>query len=271
MHTLSLHDALPIFCVEITATNTDPEGPAGSIEYNNCFGTLVGEIFLTTGTRYRCIDFTGGVLQIFNSTNVTYSIASGYSCSGGTCPTDIVIPLTPTPTPTNTNTPTPNITPTTTETPTPTQTGTPAVTNTPTNTGTPTGTPDITPTPTPSITPPVEECSFVVINTQPSLDSPIYDVYVNGVQVVYSSGANFTITPANSPGTFTTSQTGATQTVDVYYGTHTAGQRIEILDCDEVTQCISITPGGGIATFTNVAVSCGCYWSINGYDGGTCP
>lgn len=164
-----------------------------------------------------------------------------------------------TPTPSMTQTSTPPITPTNT----PTNTAT--MTNTPTNTSTNTS----TPTNTPTGTPPVEECSFVVVNTQPSLDIPIYDVYVNGVQVVYSSGGNWTITPSNSPGTFTTSQTGNTQTVAVYYSSNIAGQRIEILDCDEITQCQNINPGGGIATFTNVVIRCGCYWSINGYDG-TC-
>jgi len=114
------------------------------------------------------------------------------------------------------------------------------------------------------------ECvSYVVVNTQPSLDIPIYDVYVNGIQIQHLSGGNWTITPSNSPGTFTTNQTGATQTVAVYYSSNVAGQRIEILDCNEVTQCQNINPGGGIATFTDVAVGCGCYWSINGYDG-TC-
>jgi hypothetical protein len=164
-----------------------------------------------------------------------------------------------TPTPSMTQTSTPPITPTNT----PTNTAT--MTNTPTNTSTNTS----TPTNTPTGTPPVEECSFVVVNTQPSLDIPIYDVYVNGVQVVYSSGGNWTITPSNSPGTFTTSQTGNTQTVAVYYSSNIAGQRIEILDCDEITQCQNINPGGGIATFTDVVIRCGCYWSINGYDG-TC-
>ena len=114
------------------------------------------------------------------------------------------------------------------------------------------------------------ECvSYVVVNTQPSLDIPIYDVYVNGIQIQHLSGGNWTITPSNSPGTFTTSQTGASQTVLVYYSSNIPGQRIEILDCNEITQCQNINPGGGIATFTDVAVGCGCYWSINGYDG-TC-
>ena len=150
---------------------------------------------------------------------------------------------------------------------TPTPSATPTITPTPSNTATPTNTPTNTATPTSTLS--VDYCSYVVVNTQPSLDIPIYDVYVNGVQVTYSSGANWTITPSNSPGTFNTSQTGATQTVAVYYSSNIAGQRIEILDCDEVTQCQNINPGGGIATFTNVAIRCGCYWSVNGYDG-TC-
>jgi len=87
--------------------------------------------------------------------------------------------------------------------------------------------------------------------------------------VTYSSGSNFPVTPA-AFGTFYTNQTGATQSVKVYYGANIAGQRIEILDCDEETQCQSINSGGGNITFTNVSIGCGCYWSINGYDG-SCP
>jgi hypothetical protein len=101
----------------MTATNTDPEGPAGSITYNNCFGTLVGEIFNTTGTRFRCVDYTGNVIQVFSSTNVDYGGAVGYSCSNGTCPTNTLIPLTPTPTQTPSQTPTNTVTPTQTNTP----------------------------------------------------------------------------------------------------------------------------------------------------------
>jgi hypothetical protein len=114
----------------MTATNTDPEGPAGSITYNNCFGTSIGEIFTTTGTRFRCVDYTGNVIQIQSSTNVDYGIASSYSCTAGTCPTNTLIPLTPTPTqtpsqtPTNTSTSTPTQTPTTTTTLTATPTST---------------------------------------------------------------------------------------------------------------------------------------------------
>ena len=110
----------PCVCIYMTATNTDPEGPAGSITYNNCFGTSIGEIFNTTGTRFRCVDYTGGVIQVQSSTNVDYGIAVGYSCSNGTCPTNTLIPLTPTPTQTPSQTPTQTSTSTPTQTPTPT-------------------------------------------------------------------------------------------------------------------------------------------------------
>ena len=110
----------PCICIYMTATNTDPEGPAGSITYNNCFGTSIGEIFTTTGTRFRCVDYTGGVIQVQSSTNVDYGIASSYSCTAGTCPTNTLIPLTPTPTQTPSQTPTNTSTSTPTNTPTPT-------------------------------------------------------------------------------------------------------------------------------------------------------
>jgi hypothetical protein len=84
---------IPTVCVEIVVTgSTAPgEGFAGSIEYNNASGVLVAEGFTTPGIRYRCIDYTGSVIQVFSSTNVTYSIASGFSCSGGTCPTGTTV------------------------------------------------------------------------------------------------------------------------------------------------------------------------------------
>jgi len=324
----------PVVCMELNVTGVTEESFA-TIEYNNCFGTLIGEVFTTNGVRRRCVEYLMGVPQIFSYTLMEEPFIVALNCNTGECvnppppspsPTGTVQPTsTPTQTPTPTST---SVTPTPTETPTPTPTTCPAcnryVNNTftileinyqscegvfyvnefiPPNQGvciiegsgggtdweqmdfqsfncgsscpTPTATlePSATPTPTQTQTPtpPVVECSYVVINTQPSLDIPIYDVYVNGIQVQYSSGANWIITPSNSPGTFTTSQTGATQTVQVLYSGNIPGQRIEILDCNEVTQCQSISPGGGIATFYNVAVSCGCYWSINGYDGAECP
>lgn len=82
-------EPIPCVCVEITITGTTGGGEtfAGSMSYNNCSGVLVNENFATPGTRYRCIDYTGSVLQIFSSTNAVYGIASGVSCSEGTCPT----------------------------------------------------------------------------------------------------------------------------------------------------------------------------------------
>jgi len=83
----------PCVCVEliVTGSTAPEESYAGDIEYNNCDGVLVAEAFTTPGVRYRCIDYTGNLLQIFSSTNIVYSIASGLSCSTGTCPTGTTI------------------------------------------------------------------------------------------------------------------------------------------------------------------------------------
>ena len=145
--------SIPCACVEIIVTGATggPEPVFASIEYNNCFSVLTAEAFATNGTRYRCIDNTGSVLQVFSSNGLTYDYASGFSCSAGTCPTDIVVTATPTPTPTG-------LPPTATPTPTPTATGVPP-TNTPTPTPTATGVPPTnTPTPTPTATPVPPDC-----------------------------------------------------------------------------------------------------------------
>ena len=155
--------SIPCACVEIIVTGATGgvEPVFASIEYNNCFSVLTGEMFATNGTRYRCIDNTGGVIQVFSSNGLTYNYASGFSCGAGTCPTSIVVTPTPTPTPTGlpaTATPTPTPTATSapaTATPTPTPTGVPP-TDTPTPTPTATGVPPTatpTPTPTASATP----------------------------------------------------------------------------------------------------------------------
>jgi hypothetical protein len=256
----------PCVCVEMTATNTDPEGPAGSIEYNNCFGVLVAEIFNTTGTRYRCVDYTGGVIQVFSSTNVTYGVAAGYSCSMGTCPTDIVIPLTPTPTQTQTQTATPSstlgstppVTPT--QTATPTQTGTPSVSTTPTQTQTQTQTQS--PTPSPTLTATTANLDI----TNGSLDIQITDVYVNGV-LTSVTGGSLPNTTGNGTNLSTT-QVG-TYTVDVYYNTGTAGQHITLTDSDLFSTCINTITGSNIATFTSVKVATYTNVIIDAQDG-TC-
>ena len=97
-------------CMEITVTGTSEEFFA-SIEYNNCYGTLINEVFTTNGTRYRCIQFVMGVEQIFSYTGIIPPTIFGGNCNTFECPTG-VIPLTPSPTPTMTRTPTNTPTPT---------------------------------------------------------------------------------------------------------------------------------------------------------------
>ena len=115
---------VPCVCVEIIVTGATP-GPEpifASIDYTDCTFTTEVEAFATNGTRYRCINYTGGVIQVNSYNGLTYGIAAGFTCPG-TCPTDIVITPTPTPTPTGappTATPTPTSTATPTPTPTPT-------------------------------------------------------------------------------------------------------------------------------------------------------
>jgi hypothetical protein len=206
-------------------------------------------------------------------------------------PTNTATPtqtLTPSITATQTQTATPTstppvITPTNTETTTntPTQTNTDTPTSTPTNTSTPTASPEITPsmtqtnTSTPTMTPTqtgtrtIETCAFLTVRTDASLDIPITGVEVNSVPVTYLSGETFTIIPSDPPGYFNTTQTGASVTVVVNYGSNIAGQRIELEDCDAVIHCCDLNPGGGTCTFTTVNLSCNCNWSITGYDG-TC-
>ena len=139
--------SIPCACVELNVTGaTGGEEPVlASIVYNNCYSVLTGESFATNGIRYRCMDYTGGVIQEFGYNGMTIGIAAGYSCNAGTCPTDIVVTQTPTPTPTPGG-PTATPTPTPTVTPTPTAGGATATpTPTPTATAVP---PTATPTPT---------------------------------------------------------------------------------------------------------------------------
>lgn len=142
--------------------------------------------------------------------------------------------------------------------------------STPTPTPTPTLTPTVTPTLTPTITPTIlDECSYLTINTESSLNVPITGVEIEGVPVIYSSGANFTIDPSDGNGYFDTFTTGETQQIIVYYGNNIAGQKIQLTDCAENTQCCDLNPGGGYCVFDNVPISCGCSWTITAYDG-TC-
>jgi len=165
----------PCVCVEINVTGTTggPEPTYANIEYNNCFGVLTAEIFTTNGIRYRCMDYTGAVIQVFSSNGLTYGIASGLSCYDGTCPTDIVVTQTPTPTPTPTATSVgPTATPTVTPTPTATPEG-PTATPTPTPTATSVG-PTATPTPTPTAT----DVPPTATPTPTATSVPFYTYYI---------------------------------------------------------------------------------------------
>jgi len=124
-------------CMEITVTGSSEESFA-SIEYNNCFGTLINEVFTTNGTRYRCIQYTMGVAQIFNYTGMPEPTIYGGNCNTFECPTG-VIPLTPSPTPTMTQTATPSATIGSTPTQTPSPSATLNVTPTQTQTPSPSG------------------------------------------------------------------------------------------------------------------------------------
>jgi hypothetical protein len=221
----------------------------------------------------------------------------------------LVCPSTPTPSPTNTMTQTPSVTQTMTQTPsvsptstatpelsptqtpsqTSTQTNTPSMTSTPSQTGTPPVTPtstiNTTPSPTPSVTmtnsptttmtptvtptSAVTTCCVAEIRTDASLDITITGLEVSGVTMTYLSGDTLPIAPSDPPGYYGTFQTGTSVTVVVSYNPCIAGQKIILCDCDEICQCCDLNPGGGNCTFTGVNLSCGCQFTITGYDG-TC-
>jgi uncharacterized delta-60 repeat protein len=178
-------------------------------------------------------------------------IEGGACCIAGDCL------ISPTPSQTPTNTTTPSQTPTNTATPTGTIGLTP--TQTPTNTGTPTQTPSGE----------IEVCAQFTIRTDASLDITITGVDVNTIPATYLSGTTFPISPTDAPGYYETTETGTTETVVVSYDPNIAGQRIELVDCDNNTQCCDLNPGGGTCTFNNVVINCDCELTITGFDG-TC-
>jgi len=183
----------------------------------------------------------------------------------------------------------PNVTPTPSPTTTMTQTPSPSVTNTPSQTGTPPVTPtstiNTTPSPTPSVTmtnsptttmtptvtptSAVTTCCVAEIRTDASLDITISGLEVSGVTMTYLSGDTLPIAPSDPPGYYGTFQTGSSVTVVVSYNPCIAGQNIILVDCNGVGQCCDLNPGGGNCTFTGVDLSCGCQFTITGYDG-TC-
>jgi hypothetical protein len=108
-------------CAAIVVTGaTGPEVYAGSITYNNCNGVLTSDNFVNDGTYYRCIQYIGGVMQVFSQTGISSVTIYGGNCNTFSCPTGSTPTVTPTPTAT------PTATPTHTPTPTPTPTATPS-------------------------------------------------------------------------------------------------------------------------------------------------
>jgi hypothetical protein len=150
---------------------------------------------------------------------------------------------------------------------TPTPSVTPTLTPTLTQTTTMTNTPSMTQTQTPSPTSGITTCAVAEIRTDASLNIPITGVEVNSIPMTYLSGDTFPISPSDPSGYYGTFQTGSTNEVRVYYGSNIAGQNITILDCDAVSQCCDLNPGGGICVFDNVNIICGCTFTITGSDG----
>jgi len=217
-------------CMAITVTGATEEF-FPSIEYNNCFGTLIAEAFTTNGTRYRCIQFTMGVAQIFSYTGMEEPTIFGGNCNTFECPTSVV-PLTPTPTPTVTQTQTPSST--IGATPTQTQTQTQTQTN----------------TPTPSVTLTATTAGIDISNS--SLDISISDVTVNAVNTTVIGGSlpNTTGNGTN----LSTTQLGV-QDVVVFYSAGVAGQNITLIDSDSVSTCQNTNTGSNSLTFTGVKVA----------------
>jgi hypothetical protein len=241
-------------CMEITVTGATEEF-FPSIEYNNCYGTLINEAFTTNGTRYRCVQFVSGVAQIFSYTGMPEPTIYGGNCNSFECPGGVV-PLTPTPTPTVTQTMTPSTTIGSTPSNTQTQTVTPTNTNTPSMTQ--------TNTPTPSVTLTATTAGIDITNG--SLDIQISSVYVNSV-VTTVIGGSLPNTTGNGTNLETT-QVGV-YTVEVNYSAGVAGQKITLTDSDLFSTCQNTSTGSNTMTFTSVKVATYTNVIIDAQDG-TC-
>lgn len=184
-----------------------------------------------------------------------------------------------TPTNTQTNTPTSSITPTLTPTsseivvsvtPTLTQTNTPTLT--PTNTQTPTNTPTSsipsTPTPTPTSST-VPSCVFEINVDNNATDIDIDNVEVNLTSVSYVSGDNFPVAPTQL-GTFESSITGTSLTIDISYDASAGDKNINLTDCASPPNvfCQSVASSGtGVVQFEGVYANCDCLITITIEDG----
>lgn len=114
-----------------------------------------------------------------------------------------------------------------------------------------------TPTPTPTSTP-IPTTNFIIDNNSTNVKILSVTITKNTeeVDLVYVSGNTFIIN-AGGEGTYkTTEQSGMTdRTVNVYYGPHTAGQKIIIEDSSAQIQCYDLIGGSGTAVFNNVVIS----------------
>jgi hypothetical protein len=229
--------------INVTGATAGPEGQTGQIEYNDCDGVLTGEIFTTNGTRYRCVQTSGGLPQIFSYSNIAEPTIYGGNCNLYVCPTGVTT-NTPTPTPVPpTPTPTPGG-------PTPTATATPVP---PTATATP-----VPPTPTP--TPTTEFYINIANNTT---GSDITNILVNGVAI---SGATFPIIPGDGA-SGVSNQLGASYSVTVNY---TSGTKyIEITDTASNYNCANGTGAG--RTFAGQVTNGGAGIMYITMDDGGCP
>jgi hypothetical protein len=99
------------------------------------------------------------------------------------------------------------------------------------------------------------------------LDVPITAIEFNTNPITYVSGTNFTINAGDPNGNFTSSQLGTTVTIDIDYGSCTAGQNISFTDCDGNPFCCDLNPGGGTCNFTNVVVEGCCTITFVATDG----
>lgn len=114
-----------------------------------------------------------------------------------------------------------------------------------------------TPTPTPTST--IAPSTNVIIDNN-STNVKILSVTITDgseeIDLTYVSGNAF-ILNAGEEGTYkTTEQSGITdRTVNVYYGPHTAGQKIVLEDSSAQIQCYDLIGGSGTAVFNDVVIS----------------
>lgn len=142
---------------------------------------------------------------------------------------NVAPPVTPQPTVTASNTPTPSITPTNT----------------------------VTPSITPTSTPPTCEVNFDIDNNTTGAGVSINSVQFNGNNATYVSGDNFPV-DSTELGTFSTTTTGTSVTVQICYDAGGGNHNINLVDCLGNSFCCDTVSGNNCCTFEGVNISCGC-------------